>query len=139
MSLETTMGFAALEPGLQGPWPTARYHELLSIQTQILNAIGVLTGAFARLEPRWCKLLAERSDMMHPAFVGPLGFAFIIYYGSEAEAAGRSPIAWLCSHCWNKPLRAGRRCLPRCPSSSDWRTITHIVKPKELERRHQEA
>jgi hypothetical protein len=73
-SLKTIMGFAAFEPGLQGPWPKDKYDELLSIQIQILDALGLTSGAFTRLEPRWCKLLAERSDMMHPAFVRPLFF-----------------------------------------------------------------
>ncbi|GFZ43623.1 hypothetical protein JCM24511_01343, partial [Saitozyma sp. JCM 24511] len=69
ISLQTTMGFASLEPGIQGPWPKAKYQELTRIEGQILSALGLLSGSFARLQPKWCKLLAERSAMMHPAFI----------------------------------------------------------------------
>jgi hypothetical protein len=71
LSLEGPMTFASLEPGLKGPWPKDKYHEILAIQGQMINALGVFSGAFARLEPGWCKALAERSGMMHPAFVCP--------------------------------------------------------------------
>jgi hypothetical protein len=67
------MGFASLEPGIQGPWPKAKYQELTRIEGQILSALGLLSGSFARLQPKWCKLLAERSAMMHPAFVSHEG------------------------------------------------------------------
>lgn len=70
-SLKETMTYAAFEPGLQGPWPKQTYHELLDVQAQILNSLVMLAGAFARLDPAWCKLLADRSDTMHPAFVRP--------------------------------------------------------------------
>lgn len=73
-SLKRTMSYAAFEPGAQGPWPKDKYEERFSLQTQILNAVAMLAGALARLEPTWCKLLARDSNLMHPAFVRiPLG------------------------------------------------------------------
>lgn len=75
-SLKRTMTYAAYEPGAQGPWPKEKYEELYSIQAQILNAMAMLAGALAQLEPTWCKLLARNSNMMHPAFVRRLALVF---------------------------------------------------------------
>lgn len=90
ISLQTTMGFASLEPGIQGPWPKAKYQELTRIEGQILSALGLLSGSFARLQPKWCKLLAERSAMMHPAFVSYELTCYLLLWTSQRPLGGRA-------------------------------------------------
>jgi hypothetical protein len=63
----------SVEPGLKGPWPKAAYEELHSLQVQLISSLAVLSGSFDKLEHVWAKRIAERSDMLRPAFVSVRG------------------------------------------------------------------
>ncbi|WVO16954.1 hypothetical protein L204_104640 [Cryptococcus depauperatus] len=70
MAMEPHLSFAAIEPGLQGPWPKELYTELYHSQARILATLSLLFSSFTRLEADWCARLARRSDLLHPAFIG---------------------------------------------------------------------
>lgn len=52
----------------RGPWPKAKYAKLVEAHGNLLGALALLSSAYARLHPVWCRRL-ERSDHLHPAFV----------------------------------------------------------------------
>ncbi|KAK4688328.1 hypothetical protein P7C73_g1783, partial [Tremellales sp. Uapishka_1] len=60
---------SADDPLLRGPWPVAKYRDMMKVQIRILSAFANLSGAYSRLEPQWCNRLATKSDLLHPAFV----------------------------------------------------------------------
>ncbi|ORY33700.1 hypothetical protein BCR39DRAFT_592676 [Naematelia encephala] len=80
--LQQQMGFASAEPGLKGPWPKAAYQEVYAVLEHVVSSLALLSGAYARLEPQWAKNLAERSDMMHPAFIADCLALFSIVHQS---------------------------------------------------------
>ncbi|WVQ97371.1 hypothetical protein IAU59_004483 [Kwoniella sp. CBS 9459] len=69
VTMQPQLTFAGAEPGLKGPWPRKKYEALFRTQTQVLSTIALLSGAYSRMEVKWCKMLATRSELMHPAFI----------------------------------------------------------------------
>ncbi|KAK8866031.1 hypothetical protein IAR55_001182 [Kwoniella newhampshirensis] len=69
MSMEPQIAFAASEPGLKGPWPKKKYEALFHAQSHVVATLALLSGAYSRLEVKWCKRLTRRSELMHPAFI----------------------------------------------------------------------
>ena len=68
-SMTAALNEDGVDQNSRGPWPKKSYAELIRIEGQVLASLALLSVAYARLEPVWCKRLAERSDVMHPAFV----------------------------------------------------------------------
>ncbi|WVF70551.1 hypothetical protein IAT40_005342 [Kwoniella sp. CBS 6097] len=69
VTMQPQLTFAGAEPGLKGPWPRKKYEALFETQIQVLSTIALLSGAYSRMEVKWCKRLARRSELMHPAFI----------------------------------------------------------------------
>ncbi|TYJ56489.1 hypothetical protein B9479_002736 [Cryptococcus floricola] len=69
-AMKVHMMYASLEIGLKGPWPKKTYAKLYKVQNEILVTLALLSSAYSRLEVVWCKRLATRSLLMHPAFIG---------------------------------------------------------------------
>ncbi|WWC58457.1 uncharacterized protein I303_100999 [Kwoniella dejecticola CBS 10117] len=69
MGMQPQLIYASVEPGLRGPWPKAKYEALFKTQSQILSTLALLSSAYSRMDIRWCKRLASRSELMHPSFI----------------------------------------------------------------------
>ncbi|OCF73911.1 hypothetical protein I204_05757 [Kwoniella mangroviensis CBS 8886] len=69
MAMQPQFDFARLEPGLRGPWPKTKYEALYKTQSQLLSTLALLSSAYSRMDVKWCKRLASRSELMHPAFI----------------------------------------------------------------------
>ncbi|OCF31124.1 hypothetical protein I316_07256 [Kwoniella heveanensis BCC8398] len=69
VTMQPQLTFAGAEPGLKGPWPRKSYEALFKAQIQVLSTIALLSSAYSRMEIKWCKRLARRSELMHPAFI----------------------------------------------------------------------
>lgn len=53
----------------RGAWPAKKYEKLHDAEVRILSTCGVLSGAYARLSPKWCKVLVRNSPYLNPNFV----------------------------------------------------------------------
>ncbi|WWC86361.1 uncharacterized protein L201_001236 [Kwoniella dendrophila CBS 6074] len=69
MAMQPQLAYAGVEPGLRGPWPKKKYEALFKTQSQILSTLALLSSAYSRMDVKWCKRLATRSELMHPAFI----------------------------------------------------------------------
>ncbi|WWD17770.1 hypothetical protein CI109_102211 [Kwoniella shandongensis] len=69
LSMEQQLTFAVSEPGFKGPWPRKKYEALFKTQGQVIATLALLSGSYSRMEVDWCKRLAKRSELMHPAFI----------------------------------------------------------------------
>jgi len=67
--IQQQMGFASAEPGLKGPWPKHTYQDIVMTEGALLSSLALLSSAYARLNPQWCKMLVEKAEIMNPAFI----------------------------------------------------------------------
>ncbi|TFK67683.1 hypothetical protein BDN72DRAFT_87052 [Pluteus cervinus] len=64
--LRPALATARFEPQVQGLWPHEQYERLYTIQSRLLGAVVLLTGAFARLDSKWCGILVHRTPFLNP-------------------------------------------------------------------------
>ncbi|WRT64249.1 uncharacterized protein IL334_001180 [Kwoniella shivajii] len=69
LGMQPQLQFASIEPGLRGPWPKKKYEALFKAQGQVLSTLALLSNSYSRMDVRWCRRLASRSELMHPAFI----------------------------------------------------------------------
>ncbi|WWC66524.1 uncharacterized protein I206_100427 [Kwoniella pini CBS 10737] len=69
MGMQPQLVYASIEPGLRGPWPKQKYEALFKTQSQVLSTLALLSSAYSRMDVKWCKRLASRSELMHPSFI----------------------------------------------------------------------
>ncbi|WVR05967.1 hypothetical protein IAU60_002995 [Kwoniella sp. DSM 27419] len=69
LTMKPQLAFAGAEPGLRGPWPKKKYEALYQAQNQVITTLALLSSAWARMDDEWCKRLATRSELLHPAFI----------------------------------------------------------------------
>ncbi|KAJ7745343.1 hypothetical protein B0H16DRAFT_977704 [Mycena metata] len=54
------------EPQVQGRWPHEQYELLHAKESKLITALGLLAGAFSKLDPKWCSLLVHRTPFLNP-------------------------------------------------------------------------
>lgn len=69
LTISEKIPMAAVEPDFRGPWPRDLYRELLQTQSDMLASASVLSTSYAQITPEWCRVLTERSELLHPAFL----------------------------------------------------------------------
>lgn len=73
----------------RGAWPAAKYAKLHHAEMRILSTCAILSGAYARLSPKYCKILVRHSPFLNPNFVSAR--ANKLTPGRRLDAAALSP------------------------------------------------
>ncbi|KAK4050247.1 hypothetical protein OIV83_003568 [Microbotryomycetes sp. JL201] len=64
------------ERSLRGPWPAEHYAAIQTLETEILELLGLFTAVLASLDAKWTKALLQRTQLANSDFVGSVCFAF---------------------------------------------------------------
>ncbi|KAH8119852.1 hypothetical protein DFH11DRAFT_1754336 [Phellopilus nigrolimitatus] len=68
-ALQMRTGTAVFEGGIRGAWPAAEYNKLLSLERDMLSALGQLSSALHHLDPSWRVSLNRRTMILNPNFI----------------------------------------------------------------------
>lgn len=67
--IESRIKSAKFEPSMTGPWPKSHYVKLVHSQKMILAAGAVLSGAYAKMDEKYCRFLTNLGGIMEPMFI----------------------------------------------------------------------
>jgi len=65
-ALAPSLQTAKYDPQVQGIWPHEKYQRLYRTQMKLLSSLTLFTGAFVKLDTKWCSILVLRTPFMNP-------------------------------------------------------------------------
>lgn len=77
---------------IQGPWPSDAYHQLLTVQLEVLELMSALNALLSRLDPKWINPFLERMGWTDRHYVADQ--LAVLYMTSTALKTG-SPLPFL--------------------------------------------
>jgi len=88
-ALAPSLSTAQYDPQIQGIWPYEKYAHLYKTQMKLLSSLTVFTGAFVKLDTKWCSILVLRTPFLNPNFLSDVfsNISILSY-----ALAGRHPI-----------------------------------------------
>ncbi|KIM39015.1 hypothetical protein M413DRAFT_447379 [Hebeloma cylindrosporum] len=72
MFIYPSLTTARFEPQFSGTWPHDKYEELFTLQTRMLGSLALLIVSFAKLDPKWCSALVQRTPYLNPNFLSDI-------------------------------------------------------------------
>lgn len=90
--IESRISSARFEPNMTGPWPKTHYLNLVHTQKMILAAGAVLSGAYAKMDERYCKFLTNLGGIMEPMFIADCFALFALLRHSLRNGTPLPPI-----------------------------------------------
>lgn len=90
--IESRINSAKFEPSMTGPWPKSHYIKLVHTQKMILAAGAVLSGAYAKMDEKYCRFLTNLGGIMEPMFIADCFSLFALLRHSLRNGTPLPPI-----------------------------------------------
>lgn len=76
--LALQIAMASLDFQVRGPWPKARYEQMLSTQMRMIESLAQLAGALSTLQTTWRRKFVRYSAILNPNTIADISATFAL-------------------------------------------------------------